>query len=169
MLRLLYLLMSLFGTPSIPPDPDYGGGYDPNGEDENELLTSLGFRERGRAARLQERSAACRRHGPVQGHTPRLAPCRLRRLPVPHREPLAGPHTAGAPRGAPSDPPRIRRLRARGHTSAFLDALLAAVRACRGLLCSWHRESRYQSALAFQDFARWQCPDRPLPDLLRED
>ncbi len=31
MLRLLYLLMSVFGVSSTPPDPDYGGGYDPNG------------------------------------------------------------------------------------------------------------------------------------------
>jgi hypothetical protein len=31
MLRLLYLLMSLFGLSSTPPGPDYGAGLDPNG------------------------------------------------------------------------------------------------------------------------------------------
>jgi hypothetical protein len=31
MLRLLYLLMSVFGVSSTQPDPDYAAGYDPNG------------------------------------------------------------------------------------------------------------------------------------------
>jgi hypothetical protein len=31
MLRLVMLLLHLVGASSAPPDPDYGGGYDPNG------------------------------------------------------------------------------------------------------------------------------------------